>query len=293
MNPIHLAKFSRLLAIVFGISGLDLEEKNEIRKTLRFSDLSKSKQLEVDNLNGAIHVDGYNGSEVQLLARETVRARSQQKLQEAREKVRLEITEEGNTIKLYVDGPFRCRSAELTSKRDGSTNYRGDRYYGYSVTYDFELKVPYATGLYLRTVNDGDIKIANVSGDYDVENINGGIEMKEVAGAGRVYALNGEVKVLFDKNPQAESYFGSLNGDIDVIFRPGLSADLRLKTFNGEVYTDFPVTYIASATPTRERRKGRYVYKYEHSSTVRLGSGGILIDMDAFNGDIRIMKGEE
>ena len=31
----------------------------------------------------------------------------------------------------------------------------------------------------------------------DVENVNGGVKMKEVAGSGRVYALNGGVNVLF------------------------------------------------------------------------------------------------
>ena len=152
--------------------------------------------------------------------------------------------------------------------------------------------MPHETGIYLRTVNDGEIEIKEVFGDYDIENINGGVEMSEAAGSGRVYALNGEVKVLFKKNPTAQSYFGSLNGDIDVTFTTNLSADFRLKTFNGEVYTDFPVTHIAGGTQTREHHKGKQVYKYDKASGVRIGNGGPEIELDAFNGDIHILKRE-
>lgn len=35
------------------------------------------------------------------------------------------------------------------------------------------------------------------------------------------------------------------------------------------------------------------IYKYDRASSVRIGNGGILIDLDAFNGDIRIVKREK
>jgi hypothetical protein len=211
MKHFYLLILSSFLAFTINARAWDVEKKEEIRQTLKFSSSTGSKQVEVDNVNGSITVTGYDGQEVQLVANKTIQARSQEKIQEAQEKVRLEITEQNNEIKLYVDGPFRCR--------DGSVNYRGDRYYGYSVYFDFELKVPREAGVYLKTINDGDVKVENIAGDYEIENINGGITMLEVSGAGRVYALNDDVKILFAKNPSGDSYFGSLNGDIRVIKR--------------------------------------------------------------------------
>ena len=263
----------------------DVEDKEEIRQTLHFSHPAATKRVEVDNINGSIIVKGYSGQDVELVANKYLRGRSQEKLERGRQDVRLEISEEDNVIKLFVDAPYR--------QRDGSINYQGHRYYGYEVRFEFELRVPLETDLYLRTVNDGDIKVENVSGDHDVKNVNGGIEMHEVAGAIRCYALNDDVHVLFDKNPEAECYFGSLNGEVKISFRSNLSADARFKTFNGEVYSDFPVTQLPGATPVREQHQGRYIYKFDRGMGVRIGKGGPELEFDAFNGNILIVKRED
>jgi len=281
MKSAHLTTLFCLLAFVVNAQSWKIEKKEEIRQTLKFSNPSAAKAVEVDNVNGSITVAGYEGNEVQLVAHKTIYARSPEKVQEAQQDVRLEIAEKGNSLRLYVDGPFRCQ------------NCRGQRYSGYEVNFAFELKIPRDADFYLKTVNDGDIKVTDVTGEYKVENINGGIEMLEVSGAGRVYALNEDVKVIFKKNPTGGSYFGSLNGDVEISFRPNLSADLRVKTFNGEIFTDFPVTYLTNAPPGRERHKGKNVYRYDRAAKVRVGNGGPELEFDVFNGDIRILKREE
>jgi hypothetical protein len=226
-----------------------------------------------------------SGKEVQLVAYQTFGGRTPDKIKEAREKITLDISQEKNTIKLFVDDP--CR--------DDSRNrrYSDERHPGFSANFDFDLKVPHETSVFLRTVNDGEITVKDVHGDYDIENINGGIDISEAAGSGRVYALNGEVRVVFKKNPSAQSYFGSLNGDIDVTFLPDLAVGFRLKTFNGEVYSDFPVTSAATATPVREQHKGKSIYKYDRTFGVQVGTGGPEIELDAFNGDIHIIQREK
>ncbi|MGH7495267.1 MAG: hypothetical protein ACREOO_23090 [bacterium] len=273
-----LSAFSLLLAA----SDWRVQEKEEIKQTLRFSDPAKTRQVIVDNINGAITVAGYAGSEVQLVAIKTLRARSPERLAEAREKIRLEISERDNVIELYVDSP--CR------RRDDDRNYRGSDYYGFEVQFDFTLKVPWQTDLRLKTINDGDIDVENVAGEFDIDNINGSVEMLEVAGGGRAYALNGELAVRFKKNPEIDSYFGSLNGDVKVELLENLSADVRLKTFNGEVYTDFRVTSLPARARAQEKSGGRYVYRSDSAFGVRIGSGGPELEFDAFNGDIHIVK---
>ncbi len=276
--------FAALIPLAFSFE--QLEEKETITKTL-----PAARELDIDNVNGSIHVTGYNGSDIRLEAHRRIRADDAQKMEEAKRDVKLDINQTGDTLKVYVDGPFRCNcddSRNRTRSR-GSVHEHGRR--GYNVVYDFDLKVPASTGLLLTTINNGEIKVENVTGDFDVDNINGGVEMHELSGSGRAHALNGRVTVTFARNPAKESYFGSLNGAIEVAFQPGLSADLRLKTFNGHAYTDFPVTALAAAaTAAPERRNGKFVYRGHDFTSVRAGNGGPEYKFDAFNGDIRILN---
>jgi hypothetical protein len=273
-----------ICAFAFSLFAFDfpVEKKEEINKTLTFSKTSGEKYLELENINGSIKVVGYNGDDVKLTVHQTIEAKSDAKVQEAKEKERLEIKEEGDTIIIFVDTPYR--------KSNGSVNYKGPKFYGYKVTFDFELKVPNQTNIDLKTINNGDISVEGVRGNFDVHNINGGIEMRAAEGSGKVYALNEDVKVVFSKNPSSDCYFGSLNGDVEVTFLDGLSADIRIKTFNGDAYTDFSVTHVPDVATSKAEKKGKHVYKSNGRTRVRVGNGGPVLDFDGFNGDIRILK---
>jgi hypothetical protein len=257
----------------------DIEKKESTTQTY-----ARTATVDVDNFIGSIQVTGSNTSDIQVVINKTIRAESNEKVQEAQRDVKLDIAQSSTALKLYVDGPYRCHCS------DGSSNYRGARWYGYEVSYDFVLKIPRDTNLRLRTVNHGEIKVENTSGTFDVDNVNGGVEMLEVAGSGRAYALNRPLRVTFTKNPQANSYFGSLNGVVEVAFQPDLAADLRMKTFNGGLYTDFDVTAMPAGEPTQERRNGKFVYRSNQFTNVRVGRGGPELKFDAFNGDVRIVR---
>ena len=246
-----------------------------------------AKSIEVDNVAGSIHVVGYEGAAIELDARRSITADDTERAEAARREVKLDLTQTGDAVRAYVDGPFRCHCEDRPSFRSRN-NMNERRRRGYKVDYEFELKVPRDTAIYLSTVNQGQIKVEKTVGDFDIENINGGIDMAEVAGSGRVYALNGKVAVTFTRNPAANSYFGSLNGDVEVWFQPGLSADARLKTFNGGIYTDFPTTYLPAVASTGERRNGKYVYRSNDFQGIRIGNGGPEYKFENFNGDIRI-----
>ena len=246
-----------------------------------------AKSVDVDNFDGSITVTGSSTQEIKIQVHKTIRARSAEKVQEAKREVQLDMAPHDDGLRIYVDGPFRCKCG------DGSVNWRGSRFYGYEVSFDFTIQVPRDTNLRLRTVNRGDIRVENVTGTFDAENINGGLELLEVSGSGHAYALNRPVKVLFSRNPAAASDFGSLNGDVDITFRPGLSADLWMKTFNGHAYTDFDVSALPGRAGVREHRDGKFVYKSNEFFGVRAGNGGPELKFDAFNGDIRIHNREK
>jgi hypothetical protein len=268
-----------LLAASLQLMAAEVEQNETIQQTYPLTG-SAPKKIIVDDINGSIHVAGYAGSEVRLVAHKRLRADSSETADQARREVKLDISQDANTVRFYVDGPFRCRDGGIHIDRDP----------GYQVKYDFDLQVPYDTATDLKTINDGHISVDSVAGDYKVDNINGAIDMTEISGSGKVYALNGHVKVTFRQNPQGKSSFGSLNGEVRVSFQPDLSADLRFKTFNGGVFTDYQVTYLPLAAAAGERKDGKFVYKGSEWSVVRVGRGGPELSFDAFNGNIRILN---
>src|SRR5690348_14869407 len=121
---------------------LSLRETESIEHTF-----PAAKTVDVDNFDGSITVTGVDARDIRVEIRKTIRARSQEKMEEAKREVSLDMTPHDEELRMYVDGPFRCKCG------DGSINYRGSRFYGYEVSFDFTVKLPRETSLRLRTVN--------------------------------------------------------------------------------------------------------------------------------------------
>ncbi|MBN1224162.1 MAG: hypothetical protein JXB23_13020, partial [Candidatus Aminicenantes bacterium] len=134
MRRIGTAIFVICLAAVltWSTDRLRFEEKETIERTLSFQDSAMTREVQVDNIFGAISVEGHGGQEVRLTVHKTIKARTQDKVAIARRQVTLDITEDGNTIDLYVNGPFRCQN-----RRKGR---RCNHDPGYQVHYNFILK---------------------------------------------------------------------------------------------------------------------------------------------------------
>jgi len=255
-------------------------DQETIKPNFDLSASSSPQKLLVDNVSGYVHVSGYAGKEVQVSVQKHIGADSNEAMAEGKRDVKLDMSQQGNFVRLYVDGPFRSGNG---------VNYRGDDYYGYRVYFDYDIQVPYATELVLKTINHGDIVVKKTSGDYEISGLNGGIEMEEISGSGTVRTLNGPLKVSFSKNPSKSSDFRTLNGKMDIYFQPGLNADVKFHTLNGGVYSDFDVT-ARPATPASGSTEGtKFVYRSDRRSMDgRVGSGGPELTFNALNGAIRL-----
>ncbi len=260
-----------------------------VAKTLRFADPAKPGELIVDNIFGPIAVEAYEGREVVLEAKRTVFARDEARAAKAEEEVKLDLTEKGNTVEAYVDGPFR----ENDEGRHGQGIHM-HRDPGYRVHYDFKVKVPARTDLVLSTVVEGDIEVRGVEGRYDVSNVTGKVRILDAAGSGDARSVSNSVTVAFRRHPDGPCSFKSVSGDVEVDFPGPPSADFRFKTMNGEVYSDFDVTRLPKAAPVREERRsgegGLYRYRSDGFTGVRAGQGGPEIKLETLTGDILIAK---
>src|SRR5215813_6359835 len=171
-----------------------LRESETIRKTFTLS--AAHKILDVDNVFGSIDVVGGQGDQVQLVVNKTIYAESKERMDTAKKEVTLDITDQPDLLKLYVNGPFRCNC----EGGRGNCGWRGDD--GYRVKMDFVLQVPRNIEVKLKTINSGHVTVHDVTGNFSVHNVNGAIEMQNVAGSGVAKTVNGGVKVTFRENPR-------------------------------------------------------------------------------------------
>lgn len=299
MKKILILVFILFLMVTLNHAGsYKIKKQEDVQKTVKFSGSGKQKALKIDNIFGSIDLTGSSGTEIILKARKTIKAKSEEKAREAQQDVKLDISTKGDNIEIVVDGPFRDKNGKIC----------WDNKLGYTVQYDFEIKVPFHTTLDLKTVNEGYVKVSDIKGNVRLRNVNGIIEAEKidgdfsvttvngmviidgVSGSGKAHTVNGQVKVNFDRNPAADCSFKTVNGKLDISFRENLSANFKLKTFNGDIYSDFPATYLPVEAVKGERKNGKFVYKSNRFQGIRIGQGGPEITMDTLNGNIYIAE---
>jgi DUF4097 and DUF4098 domain-containing protein YvlB len=254
-----------------GESDWKFEEHETLNRTFPVAAGDNVSKLQVDNVNGYIHVTGTSGAEIQVKVEKRIRAESEAALADARKEVTFDMTQEGNAVKLYADGPFRH-------------NGDGDRRYG--VVFDCEIQVPAGAAIDLHALN-GAIQVKNSSGDFKIASLNGKVEMEGIAGSGSAHTLNGAVKITFSRNPAQGSSFHTLNGSIDIYFPSSPDADMAFQTLHGGVYSDFDVTTIP-VTVNGEISGSRFVYRSGGNMKVRAGKGGPELSFHTLNGSIRL-----
>ncbi|HJU44602.1 MAG TPA: hypothetical protein VJ691_17375 [Vicinamibacterales bacterium] len=265
----------------------DVVDESTVTRTLSFA-AGGGRMLDVRNINGFIHVEGTNDATVQMSIRKVIRADTRDDLAEAQRDGRLDFREGSARVEATVTD----RRGHICGEPWNDDRGRWERVH-YHVQYDFTIRVPRDAALRLCTINSGEVIVSGTQGDFDVDNVNGPIQMKDVGGAGTAHTVNGPVTVTFTANPRRESSFKTVNGNVDVTFRDGLGAEFVMKTFNGGLFTDFDAQPIAIAAPVAsERRNGRFVYRGNEFTRVRVGNGGPQITFETLNGNVRARKGQ-
>jgi hypothetical protein len=255
-----------------------VEDNEKIDRSFTFSGGDPHKLL-VDNISGYVHVTGTSGSQIQISVAKHIGADSSAAMADAKRDVKLDISQQGNFVRLYVDGPFRTGNG---------INYRGDDFYGYRVKLDYDIQVPADTEVVLKSINDGTIEVRKTTGDFTISGVNDGIDVSDLSGSGAIRTVNGPLKASFTRNPSKPSEFHSVNGSVDVYFQPSFNADLEFQTLNGGIFSDFDVTARPTAA-TSQNVNGKVLYRVDRRNmAARAGSGGPELKFSTINGSIRL-----
>jgi hypothetical protein len=269
--------------------------ENTTTKRFTFAKQGNTNVLVIDNLNGNVDVGGSAENEVVIEIKQKISAKNEAKLAIGKQESTVQFEQSGDSIIAYVprSGKDCCKDAEKGWSRERFFYQWNDN--DYESRQDFKVSVPKNTNLYLRTVNKGDIKVANIDGQLMVSNINGGIILDKIAGITSATTVNGKVTVTYTANPPQDSEYKTLNGTITVNYQENLSADLTFKSMHGEFYTDFKVAeYLNSIVEKREDSSGdnenKKKYKISSRPAIRIGKGGAKHSFESLNGDIYVKK---
>src|ERR1700730_17562901 len=151
---------------------LNVRAEEKIEKS--FPMPSAHRTLEIDNVWGSIEVVGASSDQAKLTINKSIRAESKKKLEQARKDVTLDITQQPDALKLYVNGPFRCDCHDCHRRDDD----------GYIVKRDFQLQVPRDIDIKIKTVNEGRVPVRDINGSFLVRNVNGDIQIHNIDGSG-------------------------------------------------------------------------------------------------------------
>ena len=224
--------------------------------------------------SGEIHVEGYEGNEVVIVADAPIRggenteAPTRDGLRQIQtSSVGLTVEENDNIVSVRMD--FSPKDADL------------------------EIRVPRRTSVKASLVNGGDVEIDSVTGEHELSNVNGDVIATDIAGSAVINATNGDVRATFTTvETMKPMSFTSFNGDVDVTLPANIAADLIVGSQQGDVYTDFDVVSKTDPPNVQQRagpRGGREL-RMSHQTRYAVGGGGSEIRLTTFNGDVMIRK---
>ena len=279
-HPVYQAGLV-LLLLHNALPGVAQDAAKDTREqlTVALSDPGKPGSLEVQLVNGFVHVSGYSGKSVVIDAVARPRPDS-----ESREERLTKATPPGMK-RLSSPNGLNMSAEEKNNAVKISTD-------SYLRPIDLTIKVPLNFSLKLGTIKDGDILVENVRGELEVSNVGGAIRLSQVAGSAVANTVNGNLTVTFRSvTPGIPMAFSTLGGKLDVTFPPATKATLKLKSDLGQVYSDFEVAVDKSpAKATQTTQNGLYRLSTDDWTYGSLNGGGAQVRMQSMNGDIFLRK---
>lgn len=275
-------------------SGFAQQFNETIKKELAFEKKSDKNALMIANINGSIKVEGYDGDKIVVEVNKEILAKTNDRLEKGKNEIQLGVIDLADTLILYVKGTCsdfgRGNQRYHRNERAGKgwnynwSNWGKDCKEEYRYLMNFTVKVPYGINLAVSTINDGDISVEKVSGGLYADNINGSIRLTHISGATHVSSINGDIDLTYDRNPSLPCRYYALNGDINIHVKKGLGASVSFESFNGNFYTN--VDAIESLPVALEKRPKKDGVEYKiNGSRYKVGSGGVFLDIETFNGD--------
>ena len=153
-------------------------------------------------------------------------------------------------------------------------------------------RIPVAADLELETVNNGVIKVENITGNLALVNVNGPITATGITGSVIAESVNEDIRVSFDRVEGSDVMsMQSVNGSLILGLPEGTGAELHIDSSEGEITSDFEVD-VETSKPivTRDNSHGGVEVKVESVIIAKVAGGGTVFKLKTLNGDVAIRK---
>lgn len=283
------------LCTTWSVVAVAQTSQETITKSLTFEKASMSNVFYLANINGSVTVEGYEGSSIEITAVKSIKAKTQDRLDRAKEQIQLGVIDRMDTILVYVQGAcgqFGKGNENWRSNSQGWGYNWNDCEQEFDFKMEFNIKVPFESNVYVSTINAGDVTVNGVEGSVSANNVNGAIFLSQIGSIRYAHTINGDVTLEFTKQPDYNASYYSLNGDIRANFPTSLSADLSFKSYNGELYTNIKElqSLPQQVTMKKQENESGVKYKLDGKTLMRAGKGGIVLDFETFNGDVFVKE---
>ena len=218
--------------------------------------LGAGGRVELDNINGAVHITAWDKDEVKVDA--VKYANTKERMDEAEIEV-----ESGSS---YVSISTKYRDHNHTWEHDGWNN---------PASVEYTLTVPRNVRLDEIKLINGPLDIHGVAGEVRASCINGRMTVQGLQGRVKLDSVNSRMDVQFDKLSNSPVELSSVNGGIELTLPSDAKAEVEASTVSGSIEDDF----------------GLHVNNHRwigHDLRGELGSGGPRIELSNVNGRIEI-----
>lgn len=209
-----------LLLVLLTSAGLRAQTRLHDQLSVALAQPDRPAHLEIDLVHGSIHIVGYGGATILIDAVSSLPSPNPKPNQPALKKMA-----KANPLGLLAQQENNVITLQTNS---------------YQFPIQLTVKVPRNTALKLRTYDQGDIQVDNVSGNLEVDNTSGAIRLRNVGGSVVANTYKGSLTaslqpVKFTK-PMA---FSSMGGKIEITYPASMKANLKVKSQQGEVFSDY------------------------------------------------------
>jgi DUF4097 and DUF4098 domain-containing protein YvlB len=223
--------------------------------------LNATGRVNLENLNGAVHITTWDRNEIKVDAVKT--APTRERLSEAEIKI---DSFSPDSINIHTDYP----------RFTDDSNGKHDRRHEEPASVEYTLTVPRSARLESIELINGALDIDGVAGEVKASSINGRLKARGLTNEAKLSTINGSLEATFERLDAAQSItLNSVNGQIILTIPSDANAQLRANTVHGNISNDFGLPV----------RRGEYVGR-DLAGT--LGSGGTRIKLGNVNGQIRI-----
>ena len=218
--------------------------------------LAAGGRVELENINGAVHITGWDQNEVKVDA--VKYANSKERLDEAQ----IEVDATSDTVSIRT----KYRDHNHTWNSDGWNN---------PATVEYTLMVPRNARLDEIELINGSLDIHQVAGEVRASCVNGRLTAQGLQGRVKLETVNGRLEPQFDRLGSSPIELSSVNGSVELTLPSDAKAELEASTVSGGIDNDFGLHVI------HHRWVG-------HELKAELGGGGTRIKLSNVNGHIDI-----